>query len=242
MGARILVVDDDRIFLRSLQANLAGEGYEVLSAADATAALRLTFEGQPDLVILDVMMPEVDGWEVCRRLRGFMDVPIIFLTALGAEGDIVRGLALGGDDYIVKPFSLAELKARIEATLRRTKGGTQRTVIFDDGALLVDLQRNIVCKRKRLISLSLKEFQLLARLVRDAGRVIPHAELLRDLWGPEYVEEISYLALYVRYLRCKIEDDPSNPHYIRTRFRVGYYFCPYEGSPVVDVEELPPPP
>lgn len=182
---------------------------------------------RPDVVILDVVMPRLNGYETCLRLRGFYDAPIIFLSGSGTERDIIRGLNYGADDYLVKPFSLGELKARLSAILRRADGQSNLAgpTTFDDGTLYINLQTRCVRKQGKVISLAPKEFRLLAHLVRREGAVVPHSELLYQVWGPGSEEEYSYLSLYVRYLRRKLEDDPSNPQYIRTRFRVGYYFC-----------------
>lgn len=224
---KILVVDDDPALVDVLQASMAQEGFEVITAANGRDALARAREADPDLVILDVMMPEMDGWECCRCLRDFSDVPIIFLTVRNGESDIVRGLTYGADDYLTKPFSLAELKARAGSILRRTGTRAERVTaqVYDDGDLRIDLQRNTVYKRNKEIALSPTEFRLLAYLVRNEGLTVTHDDLLREVWGPGYAYEMGYLALYVHYLRRKIEDDPAKPKYVRTRARVGYYFA-----------------
>jgi two-component system, OmpR family, response regulator VicR len=224
---KVLVVDDNRELLRVLRNSLEQDNYQVTCTMDGEDGLRLAYNEQPDVVILDIMMSGTDGWEVCRRLRDFSAVPIVFLTSRSSEMDIVRGLNYGADDFLTKPFSLAELKARLEAVLRRNSGSYgshEDEVTFDDGNLRIDLQHNQVLRQGRLVALSAKEFQLLSCLVRRAGEVIPHAELLHEVWGAGYVSELSDLALYIRYLRLKIEDDASKPRYIHTRFRVGYFF------------------
>jgi two-component system, OmpR family, response regulator VicR len=224
---RILIADDDDGLLRVLRASLEGDGHEVVCARNGSEALQVAQACDPDLAILDIMMPEMDGWETCLHLRSFSGMPIIFLTARDSETDVVYGLNSGADDYVPKPFSLAELRARIDATLRRA--GLQApasTRTYDDGTLYIDLQKNILRKRGQDIALAPKEFQVLACLVRRAGQVVSHGELLRQVWGSEFEHEIGYLTLYIRYVRRKLEDNPAAPRYLRTRFRAGYYFCP----------------
>ncbi|MHB0857015.1 MAG: response regulator transcription factor [Anaerolineae bacterium] len=223
----ILIVDDDQALVDVLQRGLGEDGYHVIAASNGRDAIAAARTAKPDLVILDVMMPEMDGWECCRHLRDFTDVPIIYLTVRGSEADIVRGLAYGADDFLTKPFSLAELKARAESILRRAGNRVEQEValVYDDGELRIDLQRSAVHKRNEEVTLSPTEFRLLTHLVRNEGLTVPHSDLLREVWGPGYAYEMGYLALYVHYLRRKIEDDPSKPKYIRTRARVGYYFA-----------------
>ena len=221
---RILVVDDDPRIISLLRCSFQEAGHEVIAISDGLQVLRRVYQVQPDVVLLDVMIPHLDGIEICRRLRDISDIPIIILSALGKEADIVRGLNAGADDYLTKPSSMAELMARLEAALRRA--ANQRTphkpVIYNDGVLYIDLCRKIVLKRGNHIALSPKEFQLLACFVRNMGRVMPHEQLLEEVWGTGYEGQLSYLALYIFYLRQKIEDDPNNPVYIQTRFRVSY--------------------
>lgn len=225
MILKILIIDDNRDLLHVLQMSLEKEGHRVACATSGDEALSMAYAGQPDVVILDVMMPTMDGWEICRRLRDRSAVPILFLSARREEADIVRGLNRGADDYLTKPFSLAELKARVEAIARRAIVSSPSPPIYDDGLLYIDLESQIVRKRGTVVILSRKEFRLLACLVQSPGQVISHADLLRVVWGPGYERGTGHLALYIHYLRQKIEEDPSNPRYIRTRFRVGYYFC-----------------
>jgi len=233
---KLLIIDDDQNLLHVLKLSLEQEGYQVICTSEGQEALYLVRTYMPDVVVLDIMMPSIDGWEVCRRLRTISDVPIIFLSARGHEEDIVKGLDGGADDYLVKPFSLAELKARLEAVLRRATSPQEEELhYYEDGVLCIDLDAHAVYKRGQPISLSPKEFQLLACLLRHRGEVVPHATLLYEVWGPEYIQETQYLSLYIRYLRKKLEDDPSNPRYILTRVRVGYYFNFY--PPQEDAEE-----
>ena len=223
---RVLLVDDDKDLLVALHRSLEQEGYQVFSAESGAQALDMVYECRPNVVVLDVLMPRMDGLETCLRLRSISDIPVIFLTGRRFEGDIVKGLNYGADDYLVKPFGLRELMARMEAVLRRAPDlRSIEPVAYDDGVLSVDVQSRTVRKNGEIIALSPKEFQLLACLVRNVGRLVSHTDLLREIWGPGYDNETSYLSIYVRYLREKIEDDPGDPRYIRTRFRVGYCFC-----------------
>ena len=188
--------------------------------------MRKAYQEHPDIVLLDVMMPNMDGWEVCRRLRELSDVPILFLTAKTSIRDVVRGLELGADDYVVKPFDNAELVARVKAHLRRKP--TQQTteeLIFDGGNLTINFLNRQVSVRGNTVELTPKEFDLLAILARNAGRVLTRSELLSQAWGPEYAEARESLKLYVHYLRKKIERDPDNPDYVLTARGVGYRFA-----------------
>lgn len=225
MKETILVIDDDADLAKIVQINLEREGYETVIAFSGVEGLQKAYSSQPDLVILDIMMPGMDGWTTCRRLREISDVPIIMLTARGMESDIVKGLKLGADDYIVKPFGTKELLARIHALLRRTDTSTiKRPPIYSDGELTVDFVKRMVVVRGEQVDLTPTEFKLLSTFVQNEGRVLPHRFLLTQVWGPEYADEVNYLKLYVRYLRQKIEEDPSNPNCILTEWGVGYRF------------------
>jgi two-component system KDP operon response regulator KdpE len=226
MNDKILCIDDDAHLLKIVQLSLRGEGYQVFTAQDGAQGLREAFTTQPDLVLLDIMMPDMDGWEVLARLRAISDMPILMLTAKDDEADVVKGLNLGADDYVVKPFSREELTARIRAALRRARlpSGSHKTAIYGDDHLSIDFVRRKVMVGGELVNLTPTEFRLLTCLVRHAGRVVPHKVLLSEIWGPEYIDETQYLKLYVRYLREKIEKDPSNPEYILTEWGEGYYF------------------
>ena len=227
MEAIILVVDDSTEFPEMVQAFLEDHQYRVIAASTGLEALSyLTGNHRVDAILLDVMMPGLDGWEACRRMREFTNVPILLLTALARETDIVHGLDLGADDYLVKPFHLSELKARLEAHLRRARmaGWESPYPAFSDGELYVDLPNREVRLHGRHISLSPTEFRLLACLVRNAGIVVTHKSLLSEVWGPDYVRDVRSLKLYVRYLRQKIEPDPGRPRYILTEWGIGYRF------------------
>ena len=232
---RILIVDDDVTLLKVLQITLEKEGYTITVAAEGEKGLQAAYTEHPDLVILDVMIPTLDGWEICRRLRQMSDVPIIMLTARSSETDIIRGLGLGADDYLPKPFGIGELKARIEALVRRVKTDASHPphAVYDDGTLRIDFHDQQVWRRGVIIELSRKEFDLLACLAKSPGQIMTHQELLSHVWGIECTDENRYLSLYIRYLRQKLEDDPNNPRYILTRWGRGYLFNP----PKKEIEE-----
>lgn len=221
---KILVVDDDRDLLKLVADGLSQEGYHVLTATDAREALRIAYREHPDLIVLDIMLPGMDGIETCRRLRELTEVPIIMLTAMSREKDVVRGLSAGADDYVTKPFGMAELVARVRACLRRKAGDAgRRSSVIVAGELVVDLARHRVTVRNEPVELTPTEFRLLAYLARHRGYVIHHERLLTEVWGPEYRDQLDYLRLYISYLRRKIEEDPSKPQLIKTERGVGYY-------------------
>jgi two-component system KDP operon response regulator KdpE len=222
---RVLVVDDEPETVKYVSTNLRIRGYEVLTAADGQTALR-EFERSPiDLIILDIMMPGPDGFEVCRAIRRQSDVPIIMLSARGQEKDIVHALDLGADDYLTKPFGVEEMLARVRAALRRTTqtGSAPRAPLVTDD-LEIDFNSRRVTAQGHEVSLTPTEYDLLAHLAINAGRVLTHRSLLQGVWGPEYGDETEYLWAYIRRLRRKLEPDPSNPRYILTQPGVGYSF------------------
>ena len=220
----VLVVDDEPRILRFVRAELESAGYGVETATDGAAALRAVEDGSPDLVVLDVIMPDLDGFEVLRRIRDFSSVPVILLTARGSDADKVRGLDLGADDYLTKPFSPDELSARVRAVLRRTAPAGKAPLggRFTVGDLVVDFDRRKVTVRGNEVQLSRTEWQLLQQLARNAGKVMVHEDLLVRTWGPEYRDDVEYLRVWVSRLRRKIEDDPARPRYIRTVPGIGY--------------------
>ncbi len=223
--ARLLIIDDDTTLVNALEMYLAREGYQVHLAADGAEGLRQFYALRPDLVVLDVMMPEMDGWETCRRIRELSTVPIIMLTAKGEEGDRVMGLKLGADDYVPKPFSLKELVARIEAILRRTRRSTRsgsEGVLYVSDDLVIDSERWEVRLHGEIMDLTSTELRLLFCLAENAGHVLSHRQLLEQVWGPEYVDNVDYTKLYVWRLRQKLEEDPSSPKYILTERGIGY--------------------
>ena len=231
---KLLIIEDDTTLNRLLVSHFRSLGYDVVATTGGAEGVRLAEEARPGLVILDIMMPGMDGWEVCRRLRESSSIPILMLTAKGAQEDVVQGFELGADDYLKKPFDLRELELRIEAILRRSGAapGDARNV-FDDGELRVDLERRLVTRQGQAVHLTPTEFRLLSHLLQQRGRVVPHEELLTEVWGPEYVQDTANLSVYVRYLREKLEAVPSEPRYICTEWGVGYRFEPLAASPSV---------
>jgi two-component system, OmpR family, KDP operon response regulator KdpE len=218
----ILVTDDDHRMRRLLRLNLEQAGYRVATAEDGPAALDLAELDPPDLILLDIMMPGIDGFTCLERLREFSDVPVILLTAKGEEQDKIRGLDLGADDYLTKPFSPAEMLARVRAVLRRhhPSPGTPPEIVVAD--LTINLARRRVILRGQEIRLTPTEYKLLYELATNPGRVMLHVDLLSRVWGPEYRDAVDYLWTYVRYLRNKIEPDPAHPRYILSEPGVGY--------------------
>lgn len=227
--ALILVVDDEPRMTRFIRMNLELDGYRVIEAHDGLEALDKVRTGLPDLVILDVMMPELDGFETLETLRQVSSVPVIMLTVRSDEEDKVRGLELGADDYVTKPFGARELASRVKAVLRRTQGVTEpgKKILKIDDRLSVDYNLQEVIVAGEHIKLRPTEFRLLYHLIENAGWVVPHETLLAKVWGYEYRDEIQYLRLYITYLRQKIEPDPSNPRYIFTERGVGYRFVDF---------------
>ncbi len=226
---RILVVDDEPRMIRFIRLNLEHDGYDVFEASSGEEALEKLRDHIPNLVILDVMMPGADGFETLRMLREISTVPVIMLTAKGDVEDRVRGLELGADDYIAKPFDPAELVSRVGAVLRRTEmqGEPAHDVITVDDRLKIDFDRREVFVDGELTKLRPTEFRLLYHLVKNAGWVVPHDQLLAKVWGYEYRDETHYLRLYINYLRQKLEKDPSHPEYILTERGVGYRFVDF---------------
>jgi two-component system KDP operon response regulator KdpE len=225
VSEKILVIDDDETTMQLLTILLERRGFEVIKAQSAEEGLRKAYRHQPDLVLLDIMMPDMDGWEVCKRLREMSDVPIIFLTAKGDSKDVVKGLEMGADDYVVKPYENDELIARLRAHLRRSpKPNMSEELVFNGGEFRINFMNREVRVRNELRHLTPKEFNLLGVLVRNAGRVVPRTELVTEAWGEEYADAIDSLKLYIHYLRQKVEVDPERPDYILTSRGVGYRF------------------
>jgi two-component system, OmpR family, KDP operon response regulator KdpE len=225
MAEKILVIDDEEPTLQLTSLLLERKGYEVLKALRAEEGLKKAYRNHPDLVLLDIMMPEMDGWELCRRLRELSDVPIIFLTAKTDVKDRVKGLEMGADDYIVKPFDNDELVARVRAHLRRAPGPQlAEELIFMNGDFRINFITRELRIRNQQVHLTPKEFNLLGVLVRNSGRVLTRAELVKEAWGPEYNDAAESLKLYVHYLRQKVENDPQRPEFILTSRGVGYRF------------------
>jgi len=225
----VLVVDDEPRMTRFIRMNLELEGYRVVEACNGLEALDKVRTDLPDLVILDVMMPELDGFETLEMLREVSNVPVIMLTVRADEDDKVRGLELGADDYVTKPFGARELASRVKAVLRRTRGpvAPEKAILRIDDRLSVDFNNREVIVEGQRIKLRPTEFRLLYHLIENTGWVVPHETLLAKVWGYEYREEIHYLRLYVAYLRQKIEPDPSRPRYIFTERGAGYRFVDF---------------
>lgn len=230
----VLVVDDEPRMIGFIRMNLELEGHQVIEAHDGLQALESVRTRLPDIILLDVMMPELDGFETLRMLREFSDIPVIMLTAKGEENDRVYGLELGADDYITKPFGPRELSSRIKAVLRRTEKSSNsptEAVLKIDNRLSVDYNRREVIVNNEHVKLRPTEYRLLYHLIENAGWTVPHEQLLAKVWGYEYRDEAHYVRLYVNYLREKIEEDPSNPKYILTERGVGYRFVDFKQLP-----------
>jgi two-component system KDP operon response regulator KdpE len=229
---KILVVDDEPRVVRLVSEVLRAIGYQVIAAASGEAALEMVALEQPDLILLDILLPlGLDGYEVCRRIREFSDVPVIMLTAKAQETDKLRGFDAGADDYLTKPFSSRELIARAQAVLRRRKSPEEAKASFVCGELSINFPQHRVFVRGQEVSLTATEYELLRQLALHANRVMLHEQLLTSVWGAEYRNDIDYLRAYIRYLRRKIEPDPSRPRYILTTPGVGYMLaCPDSSS------------
>jgi DNA-binding response OmpR family regulator len=226
---RILVVEDEERMVRFIRLNLEYDGFQVSEALNGVEAINKIRNVLPDLILLDVMLPDIDGFEVLRMIREISNVPVIMLTAKGEEDDRVRGLEMGADDYITKPFSPREMVSRVKAVLRRTEtatGGTHGLIEVDE-RLKLDFDRREVWVDGELVNLRPTEYRLLYHLVKNAGWVVTHDQLLTKVWGYEYRDEPHYVRLYINYLRKKIEEDPANPRYILTERGVGYRFIDF---------------
>lgn len=227
----ILLIDDDRMITRPLTLALEQAGHAVSVAHDGAKGLELALGEEPDIVVLDIMLPEKDGWQVCRALREQSTVPILMLTALGEEVDRILGLELGADDYLTKPFSTRELLARVRALLRRValdRAAVDEDDVIQRGAIRLDLSTRRAFKDGRELTLRYKEFELLSLLMSRAGEAVTRAELFDEVWGTEWLGDTRTLDVHVRWLRKKIEDDPGDPQYIQTVRNVGYRFAASE--------------
>ena len=223
---RILVVDDERLLVKGIKFNLENEGYQVECAYDGAAAVELAREGQFDLIILDLMMPEIDGLEACMRIREFSNVPVIMLTARSEDTDKIIGFECGADDYITKPFNPLELKARIRAMLRRASGGAQgrpasRITI---GELTLDTEQRVAVREGQVVELTAKEYDLIELLMKNPRRVYSRENLMNVVWGYSYTGDYRTVDVHIRRLREKLERQPAEPEYIMTKWGVGYYF------------------
>lgn len=221
---KILVVDDEELLVKGIRFNLQNDGYQVISGSNGREAIELAHDPEVRLIILDVMMPEIDGMEACRRIREFSDVPIIMLTARTQDMDKLMGFEHGADDYMTKPFNILELKARIRALLRRSGGYETKKSRITVGDLTVDTQERNVYKNNVPVELTAREFDVVELLIRNPNRVYSRENLLDLIWGYEYRSDIRTVDVHIRRIREKIETVPAEPEYIMTKWGVGYYF------------------
>ena len=229
----ILIVDDEPQIVQLVRMNLELEGFRSIEASDGFQAVEKVVKELPDLVILDIMMPDMDGFETLKKIREVSKVPVIFLSIKGQEFDRIRGLDIGADDYMTKPFSPRELMSRIRAVLRRTteKSPTRQSEIIIDNELRINFDKRTVIVRGKKVQLRPTEYRLLYQLVTNAGKLLSHETLLSRVWGSEYRDEDHYVRLYITYLRQKIEKDPKNPKYIISERGLGYRFKEFEQRP-----------
>lgn len=228
MNQRILVVDDAPEMTQFLKAILSKEGYEVKTANDAREGLKQVYSFRPDLILLDVMMPEMDGWAILDRMREFSDMPVIMLTAVDGAENVTRGLNSGADDYVTKPFTVDELKARIRAILRRAALSApreERPLSFDGSRLVIDPDARQVTVGGKAVNLTPTEYRLLLTLAHNAGQVLTYDQILDRVWGPGYEDSPTNVKVHIRHLRRKLESNPKQPRCIRTQWGVGYYLA-----------------
>jgi len=228
MISKILIVDDDPMLSELISYSLESEGYVIVRAQDGREGLRKFELEKPDLVILDVSMPKLNGWEVCERIRAVSDTPVMMLTAQGQEEDIIRGLDLGADDYLTKPFQVRVLLARVRSALRRAdlSSEPELPVTYTDEYLSIDLENRRVTVDGKITKLTPTEYKLLAYLVQNKGRILTFRQILENVWGFEYIDDIDYLRVYIWHLRKKIEPDSKNPIYVLNELSTGYRFEP----------------
>ncbi|MCB0211487.1 MAG: response regulator transcription factor [Anaerolineae bacterium] len=226
MNDKILVIDDDPNFTQIVQHSLLTEGYRVTTAPDGQEGIRQFFENHPDLIILDITMPRLNGYQVCQRVREMADTPIIMLSGLGREEDVIKGLDYGADDYLTKPFRTGELLARVRATLRRSRDELilPQNLVYQDSHLFIDLETRRIEVNGKAVKLTPTEYKLLELLVQNKGRIIETRQLLEKVWGFEYIDDVDYLRVYIWHLRRKLEPDPKNPVYLLNEQYVGYRF------------------
>ncbi len=222
MEEQILVIEDDDALARLMRLQLERAAYNVTVCRDGQSGLQEVHNSKPDLILLDILLPDMHGWAVCERLQEITDTPIIFTTALGSERDVARGLELGADDYIIKPFSYKELLTRVKAALHRARRTASQKATYENERLYVDLETHFVKVNGERVFLTPLEYKLLAALVQEAGHVVSHTTLLRRVWGQQHEDRRQYLRLYIWYLRQRIETDPSHPTLILTERGAGY--------------------
>jgi DNA-binding response OmpR family regulator len=227
MAKKVLVVDDEKLIVKGIRFSLEQEGMEVDCAYDGEEAYKMAKEKEYDMILLDVMLPKMDGFEVCQAIREFSDMPIIMLTAKGEDMDKILGLDYGADDYITKPFNILEVKARIKAIMRRTSGGTKKEVVssvIEKGDLRLDCDSRRLFVLGKEINLTGREFELLELLVKNENKVYSREQLLETVWGKDYPGDVRTVDVHVRRLREKVEVNPSEPKYVHTKWGVGYYY------------------
>ena len=228
MAQRVLVVDDEKLIVKGIRFSLEQDGMEVDCAYDGEEALRLAQENAYDIILLDVMLPKMTGFEVCQQIRGFSNVPIVMLTTKGDDMDKILGLDNGADDYITKPFNILEVKARIKAIMRRTNRREperkDKVKVVERGDMRLDCESRRVHIKNREINLTAKEFEMLELLIKNPGKIYGREELLRLVWGTDYPGDVRTVDVHIRRLREKIEEIPGEPTYVRTKWGVGYYF------------------
>lgn len=227
MAKKVLVVDDEKLIVKGIRFSLEQDGMEVECAYDGEEALRMATDHAYDLILLDIMLPKMNGFEVCQHIREFSSVPIVMLTAKGDDMDKILGLEYGADDYITKPFNILEVKARIKAIMRRVSTGKpkpEKTSVIEDGDLKMDCESRRLFVRGKEINLTAKEFDLLELLVTNPNKVYSRERLLNLVWGYEYPGDVRTVDVHVRRMREKIESNPSEPKYVHTKWGVGYYY------------------
>ena len=227
MAKKVLVVDDEKLIVKGIRFSLEQEGMEVDCAYDGEEAYNMAMEKEYDMILLDVMLPKMDGFEVCQAIREFSDMPIIMLTAKGEDMDKILGLDYGADDYITKPFNILEVKARIKAIMRRTSGGAKKEVVetmIEKGDLKLDCDSRRLFVLGKEINLTGREFELLELLVKNENKVYSREQLLETVWGKDYPGDVRTVDVHVRRLREKVEVNPSEPKYVHTKWGVGYYY------------------
>ena len=227
MARKVLVVDDEKLIVKGIRFSLEQDGMEVECAYDGEEALRMAGEKEYDLILLDIMLPKIDGFEVCQHIREFSSVPIVMLTAKGDDMDKILGLEYGADDYITKPFNILEVKARIKAIMRRTsssKPKAEKSSVIENGYIRMDCESRRLFVKEKEINLTAKEFDLLELLVTNPNKVYSRERLLNLVWGYEYPGDVRTVDVHVRRMREKIESNPSEPKYLHTKWGVGYYY------------------
>lgn len=230
-GARVLLVDDDPAQIQMLKMFLVQQGYEIYTSLDGTEAVNLAAQIHPDIILLDVCLPDMDGYAACQKMREFTSAPVIFISVKCGEPDVIQGFKSGADDYVSKPIRLHELSQRMESRMRNASQ-LPSINIYRDKSLFVDVRRKLVMRNGNLVHLTPLEFKLLVCLVHHAGEVVSHKVILKEVWGHCYLDGVTNLSLYIHYLREKLEDDPEHPVYIRSEWGSGYWFSVQNEEPI----------